>query len=134
MKEKTRKRGTVFGLLVSVLTAVTVLLMVGSFVFDAVRPSGEWWVDVERTDRSKTSVSEEEDGDTDGLLEGEVMDLNTAAVADLGRLPGVGKVRAQAIEAYRQEHGAFGTVDELLRVDGIGSKTLERLRPYVTVG
>ena len=134
MKGEARRRRLVFGLWVSVLTAVTLLLMVGVFARGSVRPADTWWVEVERADSPETSVSEEDREEADGLLEGEVMDLNTAAVADLERLPGVGRVRAQEIEAHRQEHGAFRSVDELLHVEGIGAKTLERIRPYITVG
>ena len=67
-----------------------------------------------------------------GLLDGEVMDLNTASAEDLTRLPGIGPVKAEAIVAWRQEHGGFAAVEELLEVKGIGEATLEGLRPYVT--
>ena len=81
----------------------------------------------------KYSASAGEHEQTDGLLEGEVIDLNTAGVADLERLPGVGSTRARAIVEHRQEHGAFGSVDDLLKVDGIGPGILEKVRPYVSV-
>ena len=70
----------------------------------------------------------------DSLLEGEVIDLNTADEYDLQRLPGIGEKRAQAIVAYRAEHGPFQSVDELDRVEGIGEGILAGLREYVTVG
>lgn len=69
-----------------------------------------------------------------GLLEGEVLNLNTASQTELTRLPGIGETKAAAIVAWRQEHGSFQTVEDLMAVDGIGEKTLENLRPYVTVG
>lgn len=62
-----------------------------------------------------------------------LMDLNRASLADLDSLPGVGQVRAQAIVDYRTRAGGFRSVDDLLAVDGIGEKTLETLRPLVTV-
>lgn len=70
----------------------------------------------------------------DSLLEGEVIDINTADLEDLQRLPGIGEKRAQAILAYREEHGPFRSVDELDNVDGIGEGILSGLRDYVTVG
>ena len=62
------------------------------------------------------------------------IDLNTADVYELQRLPGIGEKRAQDIVAYREEHGPFGTVDELDNVSGIGPGILEGLREYASVG
>ena len=73
-----------------------------------------------------------EDGRPDSLLPGEVIDVNSADVYDLDRLPGIGPSKAEAILAYREEHGPFQSVDELLNVSGIGEVTLENLRPYVS--
>ena len=64
---------------------------------------------------------------------GAVIDLNTATEAALDGLPGVGPVLAGRIVAWRQEHGAFRSVDELGEVSGIGEATLARLRPLVRV-
>jgi competence protein ComEA len=62
-----------------------------------------------------------------------LVNLNTAAQAELETLPDVGPVTALAIVAWRDEHGGFTSVDELLEVDGIGETTLSNLAPYVTV-
>jgi competence protein ComEA len=62
-----------------------------------------------------------------------LVDLNTADQAALESLPEVGPVTAQAILAWRTEHGGFTSVDQLLDVDGIGDATLAQLTPYVTV-
>lgn len=70
----------------------------------------------------------------DSLLEGEVIDVNEADVYDLQRLPGIGEKRAQAIVAYREEHGPFQSVDELDNVSGIGPGILEGLREYAAAG
>ena len=64
---------------------------------------------------------------------GEVLDLNTATVADLDALPGVGPVTAAAIVAWRQANGKFTSVDQLADVDGIGPARLEKLRALVRV-
>ncbi len=61
------------------------------------------------------------------------IDLNTATLDDLTKLPGVGPATAQKILDYRQEHGRFASVEELLGVKGIGPKKLDALRDYVRV-
>ena len=60
--------------------------------------------------------------------------MNFAGAAELESLPRIGPVLASRIIEYRQQKGGFKTVDELVEIKGIGEKTLERLRPYVTVG
>jgi len=57
--------------------------------------------------------------------------LNTATLEQLDSLPGVGPVTAQKILDYRQEHGAFGSVDELDAISGIGPARLAQLRDLV---
>jgi competence protein ComEA len=61
------------------------------------------------------------------------IDLNTASIADLDTLPGIGPATAQAIVDYRSQHGRFRSVDDLLNVRGIGPAKLEELRPLVRV-
>ena len=80
------------------------------------------------------SLPEVEDGYPDSLLEGEVIDLNTASAADLTRLPGIGEKRAQAIVDYRESSGPFQSVEELTEVKGIGEGILAQVYDYVTVG
>jgi competence protein ComEA len=62
-----------------------------------------------------------------------LLNLNTATEAELETLPEVGPVTAASILAWRDQHGGFTAVDELLEVDGIGEVTLSKLAPYVTV-
>jgi len=61
------------------------------------------------------------------------INLNTATADQLEAIPGIGPVLAQRIIEYRQTHGRFQSVDELLEVRGIGPKRLENMRPYVVV-
>ncbi len=66
------------------------------------------------------------------LLATEPININTADKQTLMELNGIGEKLAQAIIDYRQEHGAFGSLDELTKVKGIGpvilDKNRERLR------
>lgn len=62
-------------------------------------------------------------------------DINVADVAQLSEnLKGIGPAKARAIVEFRAAHGPFTTVDELLEVKGIGPKTLENIRGYISVG
>ena len=60
------------------------------------------------------------------------VDINAAASDELQSVPGIGKALAQRIIVFREKNGAFQTVDDLLKVQGIGEKSLEKLRPYLT--
>jgi len=73
-------------------------------------------------------------GATPGAGEsGPLVNLNTADLAELETLPGVGPVTAGAIMTWRTEHGGFTAVEELLEVDGIGDATLAEIAPHVTI-
>lgn len=58
--------------------------------------------------------------------------INHAAAAELELLPGVGPVLAGRIVEERQAHGPFRSIEDLQRVRGIGAKTADKLRPFVT--
>ncbi|HEY6107403.1 MAG TPA: helix-hairpin-helix domain-containing protein [Gemmatimonadales bacterium] len=66
------------------------------------------------------------------LAPGERVDVDRADVTELTRLPRVGPALAQRIVAWREAHGAFGSIARLDSVSGIGPKLLDALRPYVT--
>ena len=63
----------------------------------------------------------------------ELIDLNTATERQLERLPGIGPARAQAVIAYREQHGPFTAVAEITAVSGIGPGVFDNLRSLVTV-
>lgn len=119
-----------------IVLLLTLLFVGGTLLWFAFSQPGEGvTVVTERKDPEPQVLTETpETPEAPGLLEGEVLNLNTASQTELTRLPGIGETKAAAIVAWRQEHGSFQTVEDLMAVDGIGEKTLENLRPYVTVG
>jgi competence protein ComEA len=69
------------------------------------------------------------DGPSAGLV-----NINTAGSETLQTLPGIGPALAGRIIDYRDAHGPFVAVEDLLNVKGIGEVTLEKLRPLISVG
>jgi len=64
---------------------------------------------------------------------GEKVNINTASTSELVALPGIGPKIAEKIIAYRQEHGKFQKLEDLMAVKGIGEKKFAQLKPYITV-
>ncbi len=62
-----------------------------------------------------------------------LVNINSATAEELETLPGIGEVLAATIIQYREEHGPFTSVDQLVDVSGIGEVTLEELRDHVTI-
>jgi competence protein ComEA len=61
------------------------------------------------------------------------INLNTASVAQLETLPGIGRSTAERILEYRQKNGSFKKVEDLMNVRGVGEKSFLKLKPLVTV-
>ena len=70
---------------------------------------------------------------SDSSQSGALVNINTATQEELETLPSIGEMRAQAIIAYREEHGGFRTTDELMEVSGIGEKIFADISPHITV-
>ena len=61
------------------------------------------------------------------------ININSASVKELAGLPGIGMKKAAAIIAYREEHGDFITVDDLINVKGIGKASMVKLADKITI-
>ena len=68
-------------------------------------------------------------------LAAEKINPNTASIASLDRLPGIGRTRAATIVAYRNQAGpnAFRTAEDMTKIKGIGKATVEHMAPYLAL-
>lgn len=78
-----------------------------------------------KADKNKTATEETK------VAASVMVDVNTADVAELTEIPGIGPKTAEAIVAYRKDVGQFKTLEDLIEVKGIGLKKLEKMRPFL---
>lgn len=69
-----------------------------------------------------------------GETKAPVIDINRASAEDFARLPGIGPELARRIVAYRNKHGPFQRVEDLLAIRGMGPKKWRAIRPHLRVG
>jgi len=65
---------------------------------------------------------------------GDAVNINSASAKELQKVDGIGAKTAAKIVAYRNEHGAFKDVEDLLKIKGIGKKKLEKAGDELKVG
>ena len=61
------------------------------------------------------------------------ININSASVRELQNLPQIGAAVAQRIVDYREKHGKFNKIEEIMKVKGIGEKTFLKIKPLITV-
>jgi len=61
------------------------------------------------------------------------ININTATAKELTKLKGIGSKTAEAIVAYREQHGAFKNASDIQKVKGIGKKTFEKIKEEISV-
>ena len=125
-----------FGALVLAVLTGFVLFCGGWYLSRASLPE-PWRVNTSRRPAAEGIAPAEEPAQMEAyypesLLPGETINVNTADIYDLQRLPGIGEKRAQDIIAWREEKGLFESVDELEQISGIGPGILAGLREYAS--
>ena len=82
--------------------------------------------DMQSTDRNVRSNSAP-------ALENGLVNLNTADIAALTTLPGIGESRAKAIISYREQHGAFAQIEDIMKISGIKQAAFSKIKDKITV-
>ena len=82
--------------------------------------------DMQTTDRNVRSNSAP-------ALDNGLVNLNTADVAALMTLPGIGESRAKAIISYREQHGAFAQIEDIMKISGIKQAAFSKIKDKITV-
>lgn len=59
--------------------------------------------------------------------------INTAAKRTTRKITGIGSRKAESILKYREEHGPFQKIEDLLEIDGIGAKSLEKIKDQIII-
>lgn len=138
----------------AVASPSVVTLPEGSRVFDAIEAAGGLVADADATSINQAAILNDgmqvrvpkageapaaagtsplQPAAAGGDAGGAMVNLNSASVAELDALPGVGPSTAQAIVSDREEHGPFARIEDLMRVSGIGEKKFEKLRASICV-
>lgn len=84
-------------------------------------------------DGEKITVPDKNALSSSGAGAADIININTATADQLQTLPGIGKVMADNIVAYREAHGGFSTVEQIKEVDRIGDKLFEKIKDKITV-
>ena len=84
----------------------------------------------------KPSVTVERDTGSfgDGAGDDPRINLNTADAGQLSTLSGIGQSKAEAIIAYREEHGDFASIEEIMNVEGIKEGTFSKIKDKISTG
>ena len=106
------------------ICAMGMCLAVGIFIGRNHRDEYHPIPDLAITDSRQTQIIEKEYR----------VNINTAELSLLMDLPGIGQELAERIIDYRTQNGPFESIDELLKIDGIGEKKLRQLETYIKVG
>ncbi|MBQ6152864.1 MAG: ComEA family DNA-binding protein [Ruminococcus sp.] len=98
---------------------VFLFLMIGACLFFTIRENTKVSVYYDSSQIQNNSV--------------ELININTADKETLKLLPDINESQANAIISYREENGGFQNIEEIIQVKGIGEKTYQIIRTYITV-
>ena len=101
--------------------AVFLVLVLGVHLWNMHGEKDSWSVRTQKTETDEPTAAQS-------------VDINTADMAQLQQLEGVGPVLAQRIIDWRTANGGFASIEDLLEVEGVGETTLENMRDQIIIG
>ena len=85
-------------------------------------------------EKSESKVVDEiKSNDNKNTLINKLVNINTAGIKELSTLTGIGEAKAQKIIDYREANGGFKSIDEIMKVKGIGKATYEKFKANITI-
>ena len=83
--------------------------------------------------KTEQSFKREDEQRSESKLPAEPVNINTAGLMEIEALPNIGMSKARDIIEFRDKNGPFKSLDDLTKVKGIGEKTVEKLKPLITL-
>lgn len=88
---------------------------------------------IEKEKNITTEVVKPNDNNDESTFINKLVNINTAGVKELSTLTGIGEAKAQKIIDYRKANGGFKSIDEIMKVKGIGKATYEKFKANITI-
>lgn len=88
---------------------------------------------IEKEKNKTTEVVKPNDNNDESTSINKLVNINTAGVKELSTLTGIGEAKAQKIIDYRKANGGFKSIDEIMKVKGIGKATYEKFKANITI-
>ena len=88
---------------------------------------------IEKEENKTTEVVKSNDNNDESTSTNKLVNINTAGVKELSTLTGIGKAKAQKIIDYREANRGFKSIDEIMKVKGIGKATYEKFKANITI-
>lgn len=88
---------------------------------------------IEKEENKTTEVVKPNDNNDESTSINKLVNINTAGVKELSTLTGIGEAKAQKIIDYRKANGGFKSIDEIMKVKGIGKATYEKFKANITI-
>ncbi|HHU20946.1 MAG TPA: ComEA family DNA-binding protein [Acholeplasma sp.] len=116
------------------------ILEQGSRINDLIELSGGFTKDANGADLNLAKVLSDGEviivskkGESSTITENKIININYATVEQLMELSGIGETKAKAIVTYREQHGRFKKIEDIMNVTGISNALFERIKEQITV-
>lgn len=127
--------GAIIGVIIGAVRNYTLYKDVIAVNEIQVIPNDSSFKNIIQVDSAKFVVSKPDEISQENIehLSTNIVNINLADKIQLMSLPFIGEVKAERIIQYREDFGKFESIEALMKVSGIGPKTLEKLNPFVII-